>query len=710
MDNLLLSSLICLLSKALKTKSWLWHQRLSHLNFDYITSLAKQALVRGLPKLKYQKDHLCSVCALRKSKKKSHKPEAEDSIQEKLYQLHMDLCRPMSIQCINGRKYILVIVDYYSWTGNGTEFANQTLRAYYGEVEISHQTLVARSSQQNGIVERRNHALVEATRTMLIFSKPMFDEYLNPPSCVDLQVPVVIALEPAVSTGTPSSTIIDQDAPSISTSQTNQETPSPVIPLGIEEADHDIKVAYMDKNPFVDFPIPEPSSEESSSQVVIPNHVHYITQPPEHINKWTKYHPIDNVISVPSRTVSTRNQLQDEALFCYFDAFLSSELVPRPDRVMIITLKWIYKVKLDELGGVLKNKARLVARGYHQEEGMDFEDYFAPVARLEAISIFTRYRGMIGTLMYLTSSRPDLVFAVRMYAWYEATKKHLHADSCIALTAFADADHAGCQDTRKSTSGSMQLLGERLVSWSSKKQKSMAISSTKAKYIALSGLIMEYLVNISKRRAFWSLNEDILKITILKTNTSYPSRKIRRIRACTHQRPQRKEDQYAISRRPIRRIRIIVCEYSGRCQTWSLLQETPIRCIQSIGYAVNLDNSTNNVQIPLDSWTSGLLEYKLPLSSKMDDPNINIEEYIRLEEEKDRKRGKMFNWETATYGKIWCDEDVHDLRSVETEFPAIAFNDEISTETLSYEPTVRSLNDEIDFRISFDDSDDEDYT
>ncbi|GJZ42681.1 hypothetical protein Tco_0589936 [Tanacetum coccineum] len=96
----------------------------------------------------------------------------------------------------------------------------------------------------------------------------------------------------------------------------------------------------------------------------------------------------------------------------------------------------------------------------------------------------------------------------------------------------------------------------------------------------------------------------------------------------------------------------------------------------------------------------------------MDDPNITMEEYIRLEEEKARKRGKVFNWETAKYGKIWYDEDVHDLRSVETEFPAIVFNDNLtSNETLSCEPTVSSLNNnEIDFRISFDESDDEDYT
>ncbi|GKB59316.1 hypothetical protein Tco_0915502 [Tanacetum coccineum] len=95
----------------------------------------------------------------------------------------------------------------------------------------------------------------------------------------------------------------------------------------------------------------------------------------------------------------------------------------------------------------------------------------------------------------------------------------------------------------------------------------------------------------------------------------------------------------------------------------------------------------------------------------MDDPNITMEEYIRLEEEKARKCGKVFNWETAKYGRIWYDEDVHDLRSVETEFLAIIFNDNLtSNETLSCEPTVSSLNDnEIDFRISFDESDDEDY-
>ncbi|GJW72361.1 retrovirus-related pol polyprotein from transposon TNT 1-94 [Tanacetum coccineum] len=250
----------------------------------------------------------------------------------------------------------------------------------------------------------------------------------------------------------------------------------------------------------------------------------------------------------------------------------------------------IFKVKTDEFGGVLKNKARLVAQGFMQEEGIDFEESFTPVTRIEAIRIFvanstnknmmiyqidvkttflngelkeevyvsqpegfvdqdnpshvrsntlhkenrkrlmtdtpmveknkldadlqgilvdaTHYRGMIGSLMYLTSSRPDLIYAVCLCARYQAkpTKKHLNAvkrifrylkgtinmglgylkDIGMSLTAYSDAYHMGYQDTRRSTSRSTQFLGDKLVSWSSKKQKSTAILSIEAEYIFLS--------------------------------------------------------------------------------------------------------------------------------------------------------------------------------------------------------------------------------
>nr|GEU39904.1 hypothetical protein [Tanacetum cinerariifolium] len=114
LQDMMASSPICLLFKASKTKSWLWHCRLSHLNFGAINHLARQGLVRGLLKLKFEKDHLCWACAMGKSTKKSHKPKSKDTNQEKLYLLHMDLYVPMRVESVNGKKYILVIVYDYS--------------------------------------------------------------------------------------------------------------------------------------------------------------------------------------------------------------------------------------------------------------------------------------------------------------------------------------------------------------------------------------------------------------------------------------------------------------------------------------------------------------------------------------------------------------------------------------------------------------------
>nr|GEX30560.1 retrovirus-related Pol polyprotein from transposon TNT 1-94 [Tanacetum cinerariifolium] len=91
---------------ALKTKSWLWHRRLYHLNFGTINHLARHGLVRGLPKLNFEKDHLCSACAMGKSKKKPHKPKSKDTNQDKLYLFHMDLCGPMRVASVNGKKLL----------------------------------------------------------------------------------------------------------------------------------------------------------------------------------------------------------------------------------------------------------------------------------------------------------------------------------------------------------------------------------------------------------------------------------------------------------------------------------------------------------------------------------------------------------------------------------------------------------------------------
>ncbi|GKE56158.1 retrovirus-related pol polyprotein from transposon TNT 1-94, partial [Tanacetum coccineum] len=220
----------------------------------------------------------------------------------------------------------------------------------------------------------------------------MFDELLTPPPSVDHPAPEVIAPitevvapEPAASTGSPFSTTVDQDAPSPSNSQKTPKTQSPIIPDDVEEDNHDLDVAHMNKDPFFGIPIPENHSDASSSSDVIPTVVHTTAPNSEYVTKWTKDHPLDNIIGELERPVSTRLQLHEQALFY---------------KVMVITLKWIYKVKCDEMGGILKNKARLVARGYCQEEGIDFEESFAPVARLDAIRIFLAYTAHMNMIVY----------------------------------------------------------------------------------------------------------------------------------------------------------------------------------------------------------------------------------------------------------------------------------------------------------------------
>nr|GFD15165.1 hypothetical protein [Tanacetum cinerariifolium] len=205
----------------------------------------------------------------------------------------------------------------------------------------------------------------------------------------------------ADSTGLPSSTTVEKDAPSTSNSPTPTKTQSSVIPQDVGEDNLDMEVAHMRNDPLFGVPIPEVTSMQSTTSAS-PQAIVQTNHPmPHHNSKWTKDHPLNNIIGKLSRPVSIRLQLYEQSLFCYYDAFLTFvepktykealtqscwneamqeelneferlevwELIPRPDQVMVITLKWTYKVKLDELGGILKNKARLVARGYRQEEG-----------------------------------------------------------------------------------------------------------------------------------------------------------------------------------------------------------------------------------------------------------------------------------------------------------------------------------------------------
>nr|GEW94192.1 hypothetical protein [Tanacetum cinerariifolium] len=325
LGDMMASSPICLLSKASKTKSWLWHRHLSHLNFG-------------------------------KSKKKSNKPKSGDTNQEKLYLMHMDLCGPMPVESVNGKKYILVIVDDYSrftWvrclrskdeapdfiikflkmiqadigifigyapTKKVFRIYNRRTRRIVETIHVDFDELTAMASEQSSSGPAL-HEMTPATSSGLV-PKPTSSTPVDPlaPQVI-APIDEVVAPELAESTGSPSSTIVDQDAPSPSKYQTTPETQRPVIPHDVEEDNHDIEVAYMGNDPLFGMPIPEvdsdqPSSTVSSHTIMHPNH-----QISQHNSKWTKDHPLENIIGQLSQPVSTRLQLHKQALFYYYDAF-----------------------------------------------------------------------------------------------------------------------------------------------------------------------------------------------------------------------------------------------------------------------------------------------------------------------------------------------------------------------------------------------------
>nr|GEY04742.1 putative RNA-directed DNA polymerase [Tanacetum cinerariifolium] len=440
---------------------------LSHLNFGAINHLARQGLVRGLPKLKFEKDHLCSACAMGKSKKKSHKPKSEDTNQEKLYLLHMDLCGPMHVESVNEKKYILVIVDDYSrftWVKflRSKDEAPDFIIKFLKMIQVRLKVLVCRIRTDNitelsikrcvnimrrlaSLMKHQLHALHSRTVSLkdlvqksssltpyvppsrndwdLLF-QPMFDELLNPPPSVDPQAPEVIALIAelippiqAESTGLPSSTLVYQDAHS---------------PKGIDFEESFAPVARL-----------------------------------EAIRIFFVYAAHKNMViyHIDVKTAFLNGNLREEVYFSQPDGFVDQD---NPNHV--------YKIK-----NALYGLKQVPHTWYDMLSSFLISQDFS--------------KGSVDPTLFIHWNGNDLLLkrifryicgTVHRGVWYPT-------DSSVALTTFIDVDHAGCQDTHRNTSGSVQFLGERLISWSSKWKKSAIISSTEAEYIALFGCYAQIL-------------------------------------------------------------------------------------------------------------------------------------------------------------------------------------------------------------------------
>ncbi|GJS71498.1 retrovirus-related pol polyprotein from transposon TNT 1-94 [Tanacetum coccineum] len=477
-EDMMRSSPICLMSRASKNKSWLWHRRLNHLNFGTLNDLARKDLVRGLPRLKFKKDHLCSACQLGKSRKATHKPKTINTIMEVLHTLHMDLCGPLRVQSINGKKYILDRKGYRILQQSTRQIMEKLSRYIRGARTNPH-------SMQLTYVPPTNKELE-------ILFQPMLYEYFES-STVDRLVPPA----PESSSVNPTGTI---------------QYPSPLIKRHHREVIHHhlriINPLQYIKGAVQLCSLLKVIARMNPAQKLLPPH--------EHLQKWTTSHPIDNIIGNPSRPVSTRKHLATDSLWLLYPdrphhvyrlkkalyglkqalrawfgkpkRFLSKFLLAQgfskgvvdPTLFIRKTGKHTLHVQIyvddiifastdpkdcDRFSNEMSSKFQMSMMGqisfflglqisqnprgifinqskYANEILKKFDLHKSdpvdtPMVErtkldedLSGIPVDqTQYRSMIGSLMYLTASRPDLVFAVCMCARYQSkpTKKHLEA-------------------------------------------------------------------------------------------------------------------------------------------------------------------------------------------------------------------------------------------------------------------------------------------
>nr|GEY25452.1 hypothetical protein [Tanacetum cinerariifolium] len=498
--------------------AWLWHRRLSHLNFDTINLLSKNDIVVGLPKLKLVKDHLCSSCELGKAKRKSFHNKITPSLKRWLQLLHMDLCGPMRVASINGKRYVLVIVDDYSrytWThflrskdetpevlidflrlvqrglhaqvrivqtDKGMEFLNQTLHAYFASEGILHQTSVARTPEQNGIVERQNRALVEAARTMLS----------------DARVPLFFWAE-AIAT-----TCFTQN--------------------------HSLVIPRHEKKPYHIINDQKPSVKLFH----IFGSLCYIIRDGENLDKMKEKEMVEeyaqvendefiNIFYTPvqDRGETSSRHLESDGEMCMFALIVSRtepknikeamadsawiesmseelhqfdrldvwELVDRPLCKNVINMKWLWK-KHDKDNTIIRNKSRLVAKGYAQKEGVDFEESFTPVARLEAVRLFIAYAAHKSFTVYQMDVKTTFLYGPLKEEVYvnqpDGFVDPYHPDKVYRLKKALYGLKQAPRAWYDALSNFLVSKGFSKVSWSSKKQDCTSMSSTEAEYVSLS--------------------------------------------------------------------------------------------------------------------------------------------------------------------------------------------------------------------------------
>ncbi|GKC17948.1 retrovirus-related pol polyprotein from transposon TNT 1-94 [Tanacetum coccineum] len=505
------NSLACLLAKASSSQSWLWHQRLSHLNFATINNLVKNNLVRGLPKMKFEKI-ICVPLVNKGRFIENITNEASEVIISFIKKTQVNL--QLQVQRVR--------------TDNGTEFKNKTLAKFFDEVGISQQFFAVRTPQQNGVVERRNRTLVEAARTMLTFANlPLFlwaeaiattcfiqnrsiiHKHFDktPYELINKRKPNIKffhvfgcrcyllndyddvgKLKAKGGIGVFVGYLKESAAFRVYNKRTRNIHESvnvnfdEILEMASKQFSLEPDLSNLNEtrnsSNLTIMKSPTTNVETSNNEIIAHEGEVYVGQPPS----------FESIGCLSAKNIDPVSCSSTKAL-----KFLEL-MIKRFEMSMTGEMKFFLGLQVNQFSnGNFINQSKYIL-DILKRFGMENCDT-VPTPMVEQAKLkldlvgkpvyHTDYRSMIGSLMYLTSSRPDIMFATCL--WYPK-------DSAFDLTAYSDADHLGCHLDRKSTSGSVQFLGDKLVCWSSKKQNCVSISTVEFEYVVVSGCCVQVLL------------------------------------------------------------------------------------------------------------------------------------------------------------------------------------------------------------------------
>ncbi|GJW24969.1 putative ribonuclease H-like domain-containing protein [Tanacetum coccineum] len=465
--------LTCLFAKAIIDESNIWHWRLGRINFKTMNKLVRGNLVKGLPSKIFENDHSCVACQKGKQHKASYKTKLVNSIIKPLHMLHMGLFGPRNVKSLMKKSYCLVVTDdfsRFSWVyflatkdetsgilktfiigienqldykvkvircDNGTEFMNSIMNQFCDMKGIKREFSVARTPQQNGVAERKNKTLIEAARTMLVDSKlptTFWAEAVNT-ACYVLNRDHLGKFDGKANEGffvgysVKVKLIVLQETKITLLQDKCRKKANDVDKSGAsDKAGNDVQDTRTE-SPRID------QREKQTEHTKSTNNINTVSTL-EHL--FQRFSPLKNASALPH--VPNMSPIHDAGTFgnAYDDQDVEEEVDMNnvATSYKAIGTKWVFRNKKDESGIVVKNKARLVAQGHTQEEGIDYDEVFAPVARIEAIRLFLAYASFRDFVVYQMDVKSAFLYGTieeeALYglhqaprAWYETLSTYL---------------------------------------------------------------------------------------------------------------------------------------------------------------------------------------------------------------------------------------------------------------------------------------------